>query len=53
MSLIKYNLMIKEEKEGFFNFKSLLIEFLGTLGITYIACWSVIFSDLNKISRNE
>jgi aquaporin Z len=31
--------------------KRILIEFLGTFGLVYAACWSVIYCDLNELSR--
>ena len=41
---------MKKEKP-FIDIKSLILELLGTLSLTYIACWSVIFIDLNHLSR--
>lgn len=35
----------------FIDIKSLILELLGTMGLTYIACWTVIFIDLNNLSR--
>lgn len=31
--------------------KKVLIEFLGTFGLTYAACWSVIYADIGMLSR--
>lgn len=45
--------MIQPEKKKMIDSKKLLVEMIGTMGITFIMCWATIFNDLNRLSKNE
>lgn len=39
--------------QNFIGVKKLMVEFLGTLALTYVGSWAVIYADLGALTRNS